>query len=92
VIDRITGEFISAEGFADEITWATGVDQETGRPIETPQARYGMTGRGVYLSPGPTGAHNWWPMSWNPSTGLVYLPMQNTNFYYVRQTVEYRQG
>jgi quinohemoprotein ethanol dehydrogenase len=92
VIDRITGEFISAEGFADEITWASGVDQETGRPIETPQARYGMTGRGTYLSPGPTGAHNWWPMSWNPSTGLVYLPMQNTNFYYERATVEYRRG
>jgi outer membrane protein assembly factor BamB len=31
-------------------------------------------------------------MTWNPSTGLVYLPMQNTNIYYVRQTVEYRQG
>jgi PQQ-dependent dehydrogenase (methanol/ethanol family) len=92
VVDRITGEFISAEGFADQITWATGVDQETGRPIETPEARYGRTGRGVYISPGPTGAHNWWPMSWNPSTGLVYLPMQNTNFYYVRQTVEYRRG
>jgi PQQ-dependent dehydrogenase (methanol/ethanol family) len=92
VLDRITGEFISAEGFAEDITWATGVDQETGRPIETPEARYGQTGRGVYLSPGPLGAHNWWPMSWNPSTGLVYLPMQNTNFYYVRQTVEYRQG
>jgi PQQ-dependent dehydrogenase (methanol/ethanol family) len=92
VIDRITGEFISAQGFADQITWATGVDQETGRPIETPEARYGRTGRGVYLSPGPTGAHNWWPMSWNPSTGLVYLPMQNTNFYYVQAPVEYRQG
>ena len=92
VIDRITGEFISAEGFADQITWATGVDQETGRPIETPQARYGQTGRGVYLSPGPTGAHNWWPMSWNPSTGLVYLPMQNTSFYYVQAPVQYRQG
>jgi PQQ-dependent dehydrogenase (methanol/ethanol family) len=92
VLDRITGEFISAEGFAEDITWASGVDQETGRPIETPEARYGKTGRGVYLSPGPLGAHNWWPMSWNPSTGLVYLPMQNTNFYYVRQTVEYRRG
>ncbi len=92
VIDRITGEFISAEGFADQITWATGVDQETGRPIETPQARYGQTGRGVYLSPGPTGAHNWWPMSWNPSTGLVYLPMQNTSFYYVQAPVQYRRG
>jgi PQQ-dependent dehydrogenase (methanol/ethanol family) len=92
VIDRITGEFISAQAFADNLTWASGVDQETGRPIETPEARYGMTGRGAYLAPGPTGAHNWWPMSYNPSTGLVYLPMQNNNFYYVGQTVDYRRG
>jgi PQQ-dependent dehydrogenase (methanol/ethanol family) len=92
VLDRITGEFISAQGYADDLTWATGVDQETGRPIETPEARYGATGRGVYLSPGPTGAHNWRPMSYNPATGLVYLPAQNTNAYYERAPVDYRVG
>jgi len=92
VLDRITGEFISATGYADALTWATGVDQETGRPIEVPEARYGTTGQGVYLSPGPTGAHNWRPMSYNPATGLVYLPAQNTNSYYERATVEYRPG
>ena len=27
--------------------------------------------------PGPYGAHNWHPMSFNPQTGLVYLPAQN---------------
>ena len=26
--------------------------------------------------PGPFGAHNWHPMSFNPQTGLVYLPAQ----------------
>ncbi len=91
VLDRITGEFISATGFADAITWATGIDQETGRPIEAPNARYGSTGS-IYLSPGATGAHNWRPMSWNPATGLVYLPAQNTSFLYERVTVEYQQG
>jgi PQQ-dependent dehydrogenase (methanol/ethanol family) len=91
VLDRITGEFISAQGYADDLTWASGVDQETGRPLETPQARYGTTG-GVYLSPGPTGAHNWRPMSFNPATGLVYLPAQNTNSYYERATVNYQVG
>jgi len=92
VLDRITGEFISAQGYADALTWATGVDQETGRPIEVPEARYGQTGQGVYISPGPTGAHNWRPMSWNPTTGLVYLPAQNTNSYYERATVNYQRG
>jgi quinohemoprotein ethanol dehydrogenase len=26
------------------------------------------------LTPGPGGGHNWSPMSFNPSTGLVYVP------------------
>jgi PQQ-dependent dehydrogenase (methanol/ethanol family) len=82
VIDRLTGEFLSGETYADDVTWASGIDQATGRPIETPAARYGTNRQGAYLSPGPTGAHNWRPMSWNPETGLVYLPAQNTQSYY----------
>ena len=93
VIDRLTGELISATPFADDLTWAIGVDVDTGRPIETPEARYGLTGNGVYLSPGPGGAHNWPPMSWNPSTELVYLPAQNSSSYYAKaDEFEYRQG
>jgi PQQ-dependent dehydrogenase (methanol/ethanol family) len=93
VVDRLTGELISASAFADDLTWAVGVDVDTGRPIETPEARYGRTGQGVYLSPGPGGAHNWPPMSWNPGTGLVYLPAQNSSSYYAKaDEFEYRQG
>jgi PQQ-dependent dehydrogenase (methanol/ethanol family) len=79
VIDRVTGEFISAEAFAD-VTWATGIDPDTGRPIETPFARYGI--EGSQISPGSDGAHNWHSTSWNPSTGLVYLPGQETSRWY----------
>ncbi|MGH7471954.1 MAG: PQQ-binding-like beta-propeller repeat protein, partial [Longimicrobiales bacterium] len=92
VLDRVTGEFISAQPFADMITWATGVDQKTGRPIETPEARYGMTGRGVWLSPGAVGAHNWRPMAFNPGTGLVYLPVMHNYSYYERAPVVYQRG
>ncbi len=93
VVDRITGELISAEAFADDLTWASSVDLESGRPVETPDARYGMTGRSVYLAPGPSGAHNWHTMSWNPGTGLVYLPATNNNYFYEKTaTYEYRPG
>jgi quinohemoprotein ethanol dehydrogenase len=72
VIDRTNGKFISAKNFVD-VNWATGYDAN-GRPIETPAAR----GDKPYDSiPGPYGAHNWHPMSFNPQTGLVYLPAQN---------------
>ncbi len=39
VIDRTNGEFISAEAYV-QVTWATRVDQETGRPVENPDAQY----------------------------------------------------
>ena len=79
VIDRVSGEFISGKPFA-EVTWATAIDSETGRPIETPSARYGI--EGAQLSPGSDGAHNWHSTSWNPETGLVYLPGQETSRWY----------
>ncbi|MES2626882.1 MAG: PQQ-dependent dehydrogenase, methanol/ethanol family [Pseudomonadota bacterium] len=80
VLDRITGDLISADPYA-EVTWATGIDLESGRPIETPQARYDNAIS--FVMPGPSGAHNWHPMSFNPVTGLIYLPtMQGTSFPY----------
>ena len=74
VLDRATGQFISARPFA-RITWATGVDSLTGRPIESPSAYDGMNP--VIVSPDPTGAHGWHPMAFNPRTGLVYLPVRD---------------
>jgi PQQ-dependent dehydrogenase (methanol/ethanol family) len=79
VLDRLTGELISAEAFV-EVTWASGIDKVTGRPIETPQARYSTAL--TRISPGPGGAHNWHPMSFNPQTGLVYLPASQSEFVY----------
>ncbi|MGV3592512.1 MAG: PQQ-dependent dehydrogenase, methanol/ethanol family [Gammaproteobacteria bacterium] len=91
VLDRLTGELISADPYA-EVTWASGIDLESGRPIETPQARY--TTDISFLMPGPSGAHNWHPMSFNPATGLVYLPtLQGTSFpYAIDPQFRYRAG
>ena len=82
VLDRVTGAFISASPFSDDITWASGVDPETGRPIENPDARYERTGRGTWVSPGPGGAHNWQPMSYNPRTGLIYFQAGSSQYWY----------
>jgi quinohemoprotein ethanol dehydrogenase len=79
VIDRVTGEFISGAPFA-RVTWATGLDPQTGRPIEAPNARYGK--EPVLLFPGPPGAHNWQPMSFHPGTGLAYFPVNIGGFEY----------
>jgi quinohemoprotein ethanol dehydrogenase len=82
VLDRITGELISAEPYVDGITWAKGIDKKTGRPIENPAARYGE--KPVLLSPGPGGAHNWHPMAYNPQTGLVYFPVVQSSAIYAK--------
>jgi alcohol dehydrogenase (cytochrome c)/quinohemoprotein ethanol dehydrogenase len=81
VLDRATGELISARAFATT-NWATGVDMRTGRPIETPEARSGESGRPFIAQPGPGGAHSWQPMSYSPRTGLVYFPVMEATFPY----------
>ncbi|MEO8096788.1 MAG: PQQ-dependent dehydrogenase, methanol/ethanol family [Acidobacteriota bacterium] len=76
VIDRLTGEFISAEMYTP-VNWATGFDKK-GRPIETSNARY--KNEPIRLWAGGGGAHNWPPMAFSPLTNLAYLPGQNRPF------------
>ena len=71
VLDRRTGQLISAKNFA-YVNWASGVDPKTGRPILTSQAEYYEKPSDVY--PSGVGAHSWQPMSYDPQTKLVYIP------------------
>ncbi|MDQ8698415.1 PQQ-dependent dehydrogenase, methanol/ethanol family [Hyphomicrobium sp. LHD-15] len=71
VLDRKDGKLLSAEPIA-KVTWATGIDMKTGRPIEAEGARY--EGKPVTIYPSVFGAHSWHAMSYNPNTGLVYIP------------------
>jgi quinohemoprotein ethanol dehydrogenase len=71
VLDRRTGEFLSATPFVGGITWATGVDPKTGRPIEAPGVG---DANPKMVSPDGNGGHNWNPMAFHPGTRLVYLP------------------
>jgi quinohemoprotein ethanol dehydrogenase len=90
VLDRLTGELISAEPFA-KVTWAKGIDKKTGRPIESDESRY--RSKGLTVSPGMAGGGNWNAPSWNPDTRLVYIPGQETSSYYARQeNYKYQKG
>ena len=71
VINRANGELLSAEKFA-KATWAERIDLKTGRPVEVKGARYEDGEETVW--PSPFGAHSWHPMSYNPNTGLTYIP------------------
>ncbi|QQD19170.1 PQQ-dependent dehydrogenase, methanol/ethanol family [Spongiibacter nanhainus] len=84
VLDRATGEFISAEKYT-KATWASHVDPETGRPVENPEARY-TDGKPHLVAPHPAGGHNWHPMSFSPDTGLVYIPAQENLMAYMHDS------
>jgi quinohemoprotein ethanol dehydrogenase len=79
VLDRATGELLSAEPYVD-VTWATGIDAATGRPIEAADLDYRE--KTVTVRPSPLGGHNWQPMSFNPNTGLVYIPANDIAWLY----------
>jgi len=83
VLDRKTGELISAQNIMP-INWATHIDMETGRPVETADARYDETLAAKKISPGPAGAHGWHPMSFSRDTGLVYIPARQSPLIYKR--------
>jgi quinohemoprotein ethanol dehydrogenase len=72
VLDRDTGKLISAEKFVPA-NWATRIDKTTGRPVETPFARY-PDGKPVVIFPSPVGAHAAEAMAYSPRTRLVYTP------------------
>ena len=71
VLDRATGALISAENYTP-INWASHVNLETGRPVETGKADWSE--ETAFVMPGAAGGHNWHPMSFSPDTGLVYIP------------------
>lgn len=76
ILDRKTGQVISANKFVP-VTWADHVDLKTGRPAVEADARdfrNSSNGKGQLIQPSPMGGHNWNPMSWDPQTGLVYIP------------------
>ena len=79
VIDRTDGKLISAENYV-KVTWASHVDTDSGRPVKIASGDYEEELK--FIFPGPLGGHNWHPMSYNPNTGLVYIPVLEMYFAY----------
>ena len=77
-LDAVTGKLLRAKNYT-AVSWATGIDMRSGRPIEVPEARFGKTGKAVVVQPGGQGAHSWHPMAFSRRTGLVYTPVVETS-------------
>ncbi len=76
VLDRATGEVLSAEPFV-HITTTSGVDLKTGRPKEVAEKKPEV-GRVVRdICPASPGGKDWQPSAFSPRTGLLYIPHNN---------------
>ena len=82
VIDRETGELLSADAYV-RVNWASHVDLETGRPVETEDGDYSKKAKRI--APQPFGGHNWHSMTYSPRTGLVYIPARDMEAWYAEE-------
>ncbi len=83
VLDRVSGEFISAQNFA-YVNWTKRLDPKTGRPQPNRDAEY--LGGPRLIFPSMAGAHSWQPMSYDSATGLVYIPVLEAPMVYIETT------
>jgi PQQ-dependent dehydrogenase (methanol/ethanol family) len=91
VLDRETGEVLSAEPF-QPINWASGYDLKTGRPSVNAErmTRQDVVTRGI--CPSSTGGKEFVPSAFSPRTGLLYIPAHNTCMDYEALGANYIAG
>lgn len=75
VFDRATGEILLEPWTYTHVTWASGVDMETGMPNVNPDAVM-YTGVEIPICPFIAG-NNWFNDAYSPRTGLVYFAAEN---------------
>ena len=91
VVNRETGKIVSAEKFVPT-TWANKIDIATGKPDEVAAMRPGPNHPVTGVCPNLIGGKNWQPMSFNPGTGLVYIPTNNVCMDWSVSEVNYKRG
>ncbi len=100
VNDATTGKLINAFPFVTKITWATGIDLQTGRPKYVPDNRPGdpaaspdgKKGKSVFAAPSFLGGKNQMPMAYSPKTGLFYVPSNEWGMEIWNEPVTYKKG
>jgi PQQ-dependent dehydrogenase (methanol/ethanol family) len=92
VLDRGSGELLSAEKFQASTNWAHGYDLRTGTPAENADKRtkFGAVTRDI--CPSSTGAKEFVPSAFSPRTGLLYIPAHNTCMNYEGTEANYIAG
>jgi alcohol dehydrogenase (cytochrome c) len=82
-MDRHNGQTVMAKPYM-QVNWTKGIDQKTGKPLDYDPGKDIQVYAGVAnqtvgepakkACPGHAGGNNFWPASYSPRTGLVYIP------------------
>jgi alcohol dehydrogenase (cytochrome c) len=91
VLDRETGELLSAEKF-QPVNWADGFDLKTGLPRENSEKRTHLGKVVKNICPSATGGKEVIPSAFSPRTGLLYIPAHNTCMDYEAAAANYIAG
>jgi len=84
-LDRVNGSFVAGKQYVDELTWTTGLDPKTGRPLNYDPAKdvqeytpgsHSSRARpeSNRLCPSVEGGKNWEPSAYNPELGVLFVP------------------
>jgi len=83
-LDRTNGSFVHGKQYVDKLTWTTGLDPKTGKPLnydptkdvqEYSVGSHSNRARPTSnrLCPAHTGGKNWEPSAYNPELGLMFI-------------------
>ncbi|MBT9523344.1 MAG: PQQ-dependent methanol/ethanol family dehydrogenase [Dechloromonas sp.] len=100
VNNRTNGKLLNAFPFVKKITWATGINLETGRPNYIEEGRPGdptasadgKKGKVVFSAPSFLGGKNQQQMAYSPQTGLFYVPANEWSMDIWNEPVSYKKG
>jgi alcohol dehydrogenase (cytochrome c) len=88
VLERARGKLIAANAYV-KVTWADGIDLDTGRPVWTEPTKQVINGPvKITIYPNISGGSNWFPMSYSPLTGLAYVNTINIGMTYEPEPIE----
>jgi len=99
VNDAKTGKLLNAFPFIRSITWASGIDLQTGRPNYVPESRPGdptagdgKKGASALSAPSFLGGKNQMPMAYSPDTKLFYVPANEWAMEIWNEPIAYKKG
>jgi lanthanide-dependent methanol dehydrogenase len=94
-LDRTNGKLLVAEKFDPAVNWATKVDLSTGLPDRVKEYSTEAGGQDVNtknICPAALGSKDEQPASYDPNTGLVYVPTNHVCMDYEPFKVAYQAG